>query len=126
MPPAEGGSQAANIELARSYQSQCGEYCEHGRGYEARIRKCIRQEKSWLATYADIQLVERPDSAPEVNAVPQQADGGFETVTVTLDSGACRAVGPPRVGSYFPDKPTEASLTGHAVGAPLEVEIGVK
>ena len=33
-------------------------------------------------------------------------------VTVTLDSGAYNTVGPRKVGSYFPIKPTEASQTG--------------
>ena len=35
-----------------------------------------------------------------------------EVITVTLDSGAYNTVGPRRVGSYFPIKPTEASQTG--------------
>ena len=47
--------------------------------------------------------MERADCAPEVNDVPQGSDNGdYETVTVTLDSGAYNAVGPLKVGLYFP------------------------
>ena len=54
--------------------------------------------------------MERPDSAPEVNAVPRSdRDSDYESVVVTLGSGAYGAVGPPGVGSCFAVKPTEAS-----------------
>ena len=60
--------------------------------------------------YAQLQLVEIANHSPEVNAVPQGDEGGdYEVVTVTLDSGAYNTVGPLKVGSYFPVKPTEAS-----------------
>ena len=48
--------------------------------------------------------------APVVNAVPKQDMGsGMEAVVVTVDSGACNAVGPVSVGTHFDVKPTEAS-----------------
>ena len=73
----------------------------------------MQQEKDWSTKYAQVQLVERPDRAPEVNAAPQGCNGeGCETVVVTLDSGAYNAVGPSQTGSYFPVKPTEAFQTG--------------
>ena len=59
-----------------------------------------------------------PAQAPEVNAVPQEEDGGdYEVVTVTLDSGAYNTVGPLKVGSYFPVKPTTASQAGRHYSA---------
>ena len=81
--------------------------------WQVRVNKSIREEKSWIAKYAELQLVERPDCAPEVNEVPQGGENGvYEVITVTLDSGAYNTVGPRRVGSHFPIKPTEASQTG--------------
>ena len=83
------------------------------REWQARVNKSIQEEKSWIDKYAQVQLVDRPDLAPEVNEVPQGSESGvYEVVTVTLDSGAYNTVGPRKVGSYFPVKPTEASQTG--------------
>ena len=79
------------------------------REWQARVNKSIQEEKNWIDKYAQVQLVERPDCAPEVNEVPPgNGNGDYETVTVTLDSGAYNTVGPRKVGSYFPVKPTEA------------------
>ena len=59
-----------------------------------------------------------PAQTPEVNAVPQGDEGGdYEVVTVTLDSGAYNTVGPLKVGSYFPVKPTSASQAGRHYSA---------
>ena len=81
--------------------------------WQERVKECVQKEKSWFEKYAQVQLVERPDCAPEVNEVPQGSGNGvYEVVTVTLDSGAYNTVGPRKVGSYFPVKPTEASQTG--------------
>ena len=79
---------------------------------QARVNECIQQEKDWCIKCAQVQLVERSDCAPEVNAVPQNGgDEGYETVVVTLDSGAYNAACPPQVRSHFPVKPAEASQT---------------
>ena len=101
----------------RENQSTSREACSQTIGFtkewQARVNKSIREEKSWVDKYAQVQLVDRPDLAPEVNEVPQGSESGvYEVVTVTLDSGAYNTVGPRRVGSYFPVKPTEASQTG--------------
>ena len=49
----------------------------------------------------------------EVNAVPKSnRDTDHETITVTVDSGAYNTVGPPKVGTHFEVKPTEASASG--------------
>ena len=81
--------------------------------WQERVEECIQKEKGWFDKYAQVQLVERADCAPEVNEAPQgNNNGDYETMTVTLDSGAYNTVGPRKVGSYFPVKPTEASQTG--------------
>ena len=60
--------------------------------------------------YADIQSVERDKEQQEVNSIPRHdQDESVETVTVAVDSGAYRTVGPPRVATHFPVKPTESS-----------------
>ena len=78
----------------------------------------MRKEKDWFAKYAQVQLVERQERAPEVNAAPQSGGKeGHEIVIVTLDAGAYNTVGPPQVGSYFLIKPAEASQTGKRYSA---------
>ena len=80
---------------------------------QKRIHACAQKENDWTNKYARVQLVEMSTQTPEVNAVPQGDDGGdYEVVTVTLDSGAYNTVGPLKVGSYFPVKPTSASQAG--------------
>ena len=49
----------------------------------------------------------------EVNAVPaSNQDADYETISVTVDSGAYNTVGPPKVGTHFDVKPAEASAAG--------------
>ena len=50
---------------------------------------------------------------PEVSAVPKtEQDSGFEIISATVDSGAYKTVGPPKVGTHFNINPTEASAAG--------------
>ena len=87
--------------------------CSHHGDWRKRVQECIQKEKDWADRYAQVQLVEMPNHTPEMNAVPQGDESGYyEIVTVTLDPGAYNTVGPLKVGSYFPVKPTEASQTG--------------
>ena len=86
--------------------------------WQSRIHASIRAESDWSNKYAQVQLVELPNEQPEVNAVPQSEESGeYEVVTVTLDSGAYNTVGPPKVGTYFPVKPTSASQSGRHYSA---------
>ena len=62
---------------------------------------------------------------PEVNAVPKTGqDADFETISVTVDSGAYNTVGPPHIGTYFKIANTEASKSGRhyraANGTPIK------
>ena len=113
-----GGSNRVTWNGCTSHACQSGGGCHQGNGsppreWQVRVEECIQKEKSWFDKYAQVQLVERPDCAPEVNEVPQGSGNGvYEVATVTLDSGAYNTLGPRRVGSYFPAKPTEASQTG--------------
>ena len=92
--------------------------CSHHGEWQKRIQECIQKEKNWADKYAQVQLVEMPNHTPEVNAVPQGDESGdYEIVTVTLYSGAYNLVGPLKVGSHFPVKPTEASQTGKRYSA---------
>ena len=49
----------------------------------------------------------------EVNAVPKGCDDqNFETLVVTVDSGAYNTVGPVKAATHFKIEPTKASQTG--------------
>ena len=86
---------------------------ENCNSWQSRIHASIKMESDWASKYAQVQLVEMSAQGPEVNAVPQNEENGdYEVVTVTLDSGAYNTVGPPKVGTYFPVKPTSASQSG--------------
>ena len=51
--------------------------------------------------------------SPEVNAVPtMNEDNNFETLVVTVDSGAYNTVGPIKVATHFKVEPTKASQSG--------------
>ena len=57
--------------------------------------------------------MEREASNREVNAVPTvNQDADYETISVTVDSGAYNTAGPPKVGTHFDVKPAEASAAG--------------
>ena len=58
------------------------------------------------------------EQSHEVNAVPKMSDNqNYETLVVTVDSGAYNAVGPPAVGAYFNVEPTKASQSGQGYSA---------
>ena len=58
-------------------------------------------------------MVEVNVESPEVNAVPKMnEDHHFETLVVTVDSGAYNTVGPVKAATHFKIEPTRASQTG--------------
>ena len=57
-------------------------------------------------------------NSPGVNAVPKaNQDVNFETISVTVDSGAFNTVGPPTIGTHFKITPAEASAKGRHYSA---------
>ena len=75
--------------------------------------KANESGKSWFQKYAELSLVEVNAESPEVNAVPKvNADRNYETLTVTVDSGAYNTVGPPTAGTYFKIEQSKASHAG--------------
>ena len=82
----KGGRNTVTWSGYSSHALQAGECCHQGE-WQERFEECIQKEKDWFDKYAQVQLVERPDYAPEVNEVPQGSDSGdYETVTVTFNS----------------------------------------
>ena len=95
----------------------CTVGCSHANDWDSRIAKSIDEEQSIFQKYAEVCLVERESVDREVNEVPVNKqrvkfDVPYETVTVTVDSGAYNTVGPPSVGTHFKITDTEASKTG--------------
>eukprot|EP00959_Pyramimonas_sp_CCMP1952_P461238 9481258-Pyramimonas_sp.AAC.3 len=101
-----------SINLRKAYKShECNFNCNHVDEWAKRINQCIKQEKSWREKHCEIGLIEMKSAAPEINSVPVQ-NATHETIVVTVDSGAYNTVGPPKVGTYFPIKHTNASKQG--------------
>ena len=101
-----GGKKKFNIH-------ECAGTCSRATDWDAQVTKSLQQGKSWFQKYAEVQLVEMGAASREVNEVPGLGrDENFETVAVTVDSGACNAVGPPNVGTYFDNADAEASKAG--------------
>lgn len=91
--------------LSENYHA-CGPNWNQGHSRDVNPRKVIQSNKaiskSWVQKYAELDLVEMGLSSPEVNVVPQMStDSNFETISVTVDSGAFNTVGPPTVGTRF-------------------------
>ena len=82
---------------------------------EKEALKVIRSQQS-------VNLVETSNGAKEVNFVPI-SDDKWETITVTVDSGAFNTVGPPKTGTHFPLKQTHASSNGKNYRAANGTEI---
>ena len=94
---------------------QCNDGCNHNTQANAAhaVPKIVKESKSWFQKYAELSLVEVNVESPEVNAVPKMSeDKDFETLTVTVDSGAYNAVGPVQVATHFKVEPTKASQSG--------------
>ena len=94
---------------------QCSEDCNHNTKANAfhAEPKIVKEGKSWFQKYAELSLVEVNVESPEVNAVPKMSeDKDFETLTVTVDSGAYNTVGPVKVATHFKVEPTKASQSG--------------
>ena len=103
------------LNLTASYHV-CSGNCNHGlpppppKVFKPPVTS---EPKSWFQKYAELNLVECETVNREVNAVPSNnQDTNYETITVTVDSGAYNTVGPPKVGTHFEIKPTEASAAG--------------
>ena len=105
----------SKLNLTASYHSCNGE-CNHGLSPpppKAHQTPVNHKPKSWFQKYAELSLVECEAVNREVNAVPStNQDTNYETIAVTVDSGAYNTVGPPKVGTHFEVKPTEASASG--------------
>ena len=98
-------------------------YCPDHDGCWKLVEKGVRTRTTvkanrWCQGYSGnryevLGLVETEDTSlgQDINEVPRQGDKE-ETVTVTLDSGAYNTVGPPRVATHFPVKPTPMSKAG--------------
>ena len=100
------------MNLTGSYHA-CGDNCNHGLPPPPPKATVTPKPKSWFQKYAELDLVECETINREVNAVPTtNQDSSFEVITVTVDSGAYNTVGPPKVGTHFEVKPTEASASG--------------
>ena len=74
--------------------------------------------KSWLEKYDELLSVDLTHDRQEVYLVPGHKNtGNIEAITVTVDSGAYRAVGAPQATAHFPMKPTESSKAGRNYSA---------
>ena len=94
---------------------QCSDDCNHTTKANAAPTKptVVKEKKSWFQKYAELDLVEVNVEDREVNAVPKgNDDQNFETLVVTVDSGAYNTVGPVKAATYFKIEPTKASQTG--------------
>ena len=109
---------SGKLNLAGSCHT-CGADCHHerpplpSRPNRAHKSPVTAEPKSWFQKYAELSLVEREAPNREVNAVPKvNQDAGFEIISVTADSGAYNAVGPPQTGTYFNLTHADASAKG--------------
>ena len=93
---------------------QCSGGCNHNtKANAAPIKPVVKEKKSWFQKYAELDLVEVNVEDREVNAVPKgNDDQNFETLVVTVDSGAYNTVAPLKVATHFKIEPTKASQTG--------------
>ena len=69
------------------------------------------RQKEAINEAGKVNLVETVMDPKEVNSVPKNLDN-MELITVTVDSGAFNTVGPPKTGTHFPLKQTQASKAG--------------
>ena len=107
-------SKISSPSLSKAFH-QCGGDCNHQIKANAAPNKpkFVKYGKTWFQKYAELDLIEVNVEGPEVNAVPKMdEDQAFETLVVTVDSGAYNTVGPKKVATHFKVEPTKASQTG--------------
>ena len=107
-------NRGTRLNLTKSYHT-CWINCDHGSSLPTKPTNSKKtsftgDSKGWFQKYAELNLIEMGAGVPEVNAVPKmEQNSDFETITVTVVSGAYNTVGPLTTGKHFKVTPTEAS-----------------